>query len=138
MSILSKDLIVAASDLKIETIEVPEWGGSVCIKTMSGFERDEYEAFCLSRMPSGATLSSKEQELSKIDSKGMRSFLLACVLCDEKGERVFDDILEGAKVLEKKNGGVLTRLALKAQEANGMTDSALKEVEKNYEADRND
>ena len=40
---LSKAKILAANDVTTETIDVPEWGGEVAIKTLSGVERDQFE-----------------------------------------------------------------------------------------------
>ena len=38
-----RDLILAASDRQKEKAEVPEWGITVFITTMSGTERDAFE-----------------------------------------------------------------------------------------------
>ena len=42
--LLTKDAILQAQDSKLEKLEVPEWGGHVFIKSMSGTERDNFEA----------------------------------------------------------------------------------------------
>ena len=42
MNILSKDAILAADDLPRETVHVPEWGGDVYVRTMSGTDRDAF------------------------------------------------------------------------------------------------
>ncbi|MFE3382837.1 hypothetical protein [Streptomyces anulatus] len=41
---LSAEQILDADDLAIEDVPVPEWGGTVRVKGMSGTERDRFEA----------------------------------------------------------------------------------------------
>ena len=38
--LLSREQILAADDLKAETVDVPEWGGSVRVRMLTGAERD--------------------------------------------------------------------------------------------------
>ena len=49
MNILSKDAILAADDLPRETVHVPEWGGDVYVRTMSGTDRDAFETSLIAR-----------------------------------------------------------------------------------------
>ena len=51
MKLLSRDEILAASDLTKELVEVPEWGGSVYVRAMTGTERDSYEESVLEIRP---------------------------------------------------------------------------------------
>ena len=44
MPILNKAAILAAEDLKTETVAVPEWGGEVRVRTLTGTERDAFES----------------------------------------------------------------------------------------------
>lgn len=88
---LSKVKILAADDNKLDKVDVPEWGGSVYIKVLSGTDRDSFEE------------SYSEQKM-----KNFRSRFLVLTLCDEKGERLFTE----AEVdeLGKKSAVVLARL----------------------------
>ena len=43
MESLSRDQILKAADLKVEKVDVPEWGGAIYLKVMSVGERDSYE-----------------------------------------------------------------------------------------------
>ena len=43
-TLLTKDEILRADDLRLERVEVPEWGGEVVLRTMTGTERDAFEA----------------------------------------------------------------------------------------------
>ena len=40
---LTADQILAADDMGLKEVNVPEWGGSVYIRVMTVGERDEYE-----------------------------------------------------------------------------------------------
>nr|NDG08537.1 hypothetical protein [Oxalobacteraceae bacterium] len=76
MNILSKDAILAADDLPRETVIIPEWGGEVLVRTMSGTDRDAFEA----------SLLEKDGRMENV-----RARLVALTLCDSQGDRLFDD-----------------------------------------------
>lgn len=44
MTVLTREAILSADDLPAETVDVPEWGGKVRIRTMTGSERDAFES----------------------------------------------------------------------------------------------
>lgn len=92
---LSKAKILAANDNKLDKTNVPEWGGEVYLKVLSGTDRDAFEE------------GYSEQKM-----KNFRSRFLVLTLCDEKGERLFTE----AEVddLGKKSAVVLARLFDKA------------------------
>jgi hypothetical protein len=92
---LSKAKILAANDVTTETIDVPEWGGEVVIKTLSGVERDQFED------------SYRAEE-----TKSFRQRFLVLCLCDAKGVRLFSD--KEIDALGEKNANVINRLFEKA------------------------
>lgn len=47
MALLNRNQILEAKDIKTEIVDVPEWGGSVMVKLLTGKERDEFEASSL-------------------------------------------------------------------------------------------
>jgi hypothetical protein len=47
MAILTRDAILAAEDREYTTVDVPEWGGSVRLRSITVRERDRYEASLL-------------------------------------------------------------------------------------------
>ncbi len=49
MNLLPRDLIDGADDLPVEDVEVPEWGGAVRLRTLTGSERDGFEASVVSQ-----------------------------------------------------------------------------------------
>lgn len=106
-------------DLTFEEVDVPEWGGSVRIKMMTGSERDAYEA---------SLYELKGQEV-KMNRDDVRAKLLVKCLVDENNERLFTDA--EIKMLGKKSAKVLDKLFTVAQRLNAMTDEDVKKLEKN-------
>jgi hypothetical protein len=103
MNILSKDAILAADDLPRETVNVPEWGGEVLVRTMSGTDRDAFEA----------SLLEKDGRMENV-----RARLVALTLCDAQGDRLFDDSEIAA--LGRKSARALDRVFSVAQRLNGI------------------
>ncbi len=64
---LSKDAILAAKDTKLSgEISVPEWGGSVYVKTLTGTERDAFEdAYAQNKMKAFRCRSSRPARRSR-------------------------------------------------------------------------
>ena len=79
---LNREQILAAVDLPRESVVVPEWGGTVCLRGLTGQERDEFEAERIKRLPDGKFDS---------DTRNVRAALVARTLVDAAGNRVFAD-----------------------------------------------
>ena len=103
MNILSKDAILAADDLPRETVIIPEWGGEVLVRTMSGTDRDAFEA----------SLLEKDGRMENV-----RARLVALTLCDLQGDRLFNDSEIAA--LGRKSARALDRVFSVAQRLNGI------------------
>lgn len=106
---LNKAAILAAGDYKLEKVPVPEWGGDVFIKTISGVDRDRFEE------------GYSEQRM-----KNFRSRFLVLTLSDENGGRLFTDA--EVEELGKKSSLVLNRLFDKAWSLNAFTNEAVEEL----------
>lgn len=113
---LSRDAIIAAVDAVTETVPVPEWGGDVIIKSMTGAERDAYEV----------SLRRK----GELNLANARAKLLVRVIVNEGGTRIFSD--QDAMALGKKNAALLERLYDVAARLSGMTDEAAEDAEGNF------
>ncbi len=113
--LLDREAILNAKDTHSEVVEVPEWGGHVCIRAMTGTERDDFRA----------AIEGKEASLvGKFEAP-----LLALTLVDEEGNRLFSiDDVEG---LRAKSAKVLDKLTQIAMRVNGMTEEAQEEAAKN-------
>jgi len=119
MKILTKDQILQADDIRKEQVEVPEWGGSVWVKTMSGAERDQLEASIIS------TPGERNME-------NLRAKIVALSVVDPNGERLFS--FEEAIELTKKSARALDRVFSVAQRLSGFTPQDVEDLTKNSSA----
>ena len=125
-TVLDRSSILSVSDLRIEKVEVPEWGGCVYIKSLSGKERDAFEA----SMFEGRGKNRKE------NLANLRARLLVRVLVDKSGKRIFQE--SDANALGNKNAQALDRCFTKARELSGMTEEDVEEMVKNSEEAQGD
>lgn len=121
MSLLSRDAILTADDRETRDVEVPEWGGTVRVRAMSGFERDKFETGMVE------TRGNKRVE----NYTNLRAKLVALVVIDEDGKRLFTD--KDVAALGTKSAAALQRVFNAAQELNGMSDSDVEELTESFE-----
>jgi hypothetical protein len=119
---LTRDEILAAQDIATEVVEVPEWGGAVRVRGLSGLERDELEASIVSRR-------GKHVDVNLIN---MRAKLVAKSMVDESGALLFSE--EDVRALGKKSAGALQRVFEVAQRLAGLSDEDVEELTKNSES----
>lgn len=112
---ISRADVDAATDIKIEDVEVPEWGGVVGVKMMTAEERDNFES----------TLYNE----GKQDLNNIRAKLVVRTLVDDEGKRLYKD--SEAVVLAQKSAKALDRIFKIAQKLNGIGQDAVAELEKN-------
>lgn len=124
---LTSSQILEADDAKVEAVDVPEWGGKVLVRGLTGIERDAYEAGIQQIRPKPD--GSREIHFNRDNARA--KLLVKCIV-DEEGNRLFKDT--DAPALGKKNGAVIDRLYDVAAELSGMGDTAEKEIEGNSEA----
>ena len=109
---LTKEQILAADDLPKEEVQVPEWGGSVYVRTLGGFERDLLEA-----------------EYSAHKHKNLRAKLAALTICDEQGNSLFS--ITEVEQLGRKSAKALDRIFTVASRLNGLSAQDVEDLEKN-------
>lgn len=122
--LLSRDQILKVRDIEIEKVEVPEWGGHVYVKTMSGKERDLFEV----NQVIGESAEDKYGDI--------RARMAAMTICNEKGELLFDynDIM----ALGKKSVAALNRVFSVAQRLSRLKNVDVEEMSKNSPSDQDD
>lgn len=125
---LTRDAIVKAQDILTETVPVPEWGGDVVVRGLTGDELDEFQG---SVRQFRRSLDGKGMEPVLIQ-KGMHAKLLVKTLVDDNGERLFMDNEAGE--LGAKSGKVLERLYEVAQRLSGLSEEEEEEMEGNSDA----
>lgn len=119
LKFLTRDLILRALDLPTEPVEVPEWGGTVMIRSMTGAERDAFES---------SMLTEKEGESRIAKMQNLRARFCASVIVAEDGVTSLftpDDVAE----LGKKSAKALNRVFEAGRKLSGFTDSDVKELE---------
>lgn len=121
MALLTRDEILSAEDRKTEEVEVPEWGGSVLVRTLSGRERDAYE--------SGTITVKGGKQIENFEN--LRARLVALCLVDEKGVRLFNT--KDVTSLGNKSAAALQRVYNKCQELNAVTDKDVEELTENFD-----
>jgi hypothetical protein len=97
---LSRDAILSASTGEIVTVSVPEWGGDVCLRQLSGAEV--------------SAIYGKD-----LNSEQVTQALVVASICDESGARLFSQ--EDAPAIFAKSYSSLQILITKALEINRMT-----------------
>lgn len=114
--ILTKEEILQANDLVTELVNVPEWGGAVYVRGMTGLERDMYEDSILEQR-------GKDR---KVNLRNARAKLVALSVVNEKGERLFSqaDVVG----LGKKNAAALQRVFDVATRLSGISEQDLNEL----------
>ena len=124
MTLLNFDDIVASQDKEYQDVDVPEWGGTVRIATMSGEDRDRWE---LSMMQAD---DSSERGFKLNFDAYSRVRLVAMCLVDDNFNRIFVT-KEQIEKLSQKSGKVMDLLYDVAQRVNGITDEDIDDLEKN-------
>jgi len=120
MTTLTRDEILAAGrKLKQEAVEVPELGGTVIVREMTGAERDSWEASVLDT--SGPD--------PKPNLENTRAKLLVRTVVDEQGERLFTD--DEIDLVGALSAGALDRLFAVAARLSRISAADVEELTKN-------
>ena len=117
---LTRESILAAQDLKTESVAVPEWGGEVMIRVLSGAQRDRLDAFL-------ARTLDKDGKLK--DPTGMRTLVCVLACCDAQGAALFKP--EDVDALKAKSSAALDRVFKAAAKLNGLGDAGIEDAREN-------
>lgn len=121
--ILTKDDILArGAKLAMELVEVPELGGAVHVREMTGAERDSWEAETID-------MSGRSPRMRL---ENARARLLVRTICDADGNRLFSDA--DIDVVGALSAAALDRLFTVAARLSRITAADLKELEGNSPA----
>ena len=117
---LTKDQILEAHDLSTESVTVPEWGGDVLVRTMTGADRDAFESSMITTLADGTR---------KPNMANMRAKLVALTVVDQAGNLVFG--VADVDRLALKSASALERVFNAAQRINGLGVQAEADAAKN-------
>ena len=124
--VLSRDQILQADDLATEVVEVPEWGGKVKVRALTGRERDRLEA--------SVTRTNSQGEMVGMNLDNLRARLCSMTLIDEEGKLMFTSKAD-VIALGGKAGVVLNRVFEVAQRLSGITPEDVEKLTKNSSGD---
>lgn len=123
MGLLNKSAILGAEDLKHEDVEVPQWGGTVRVRVMTGSERDEFRA----------AIATEE---GGVPVGRFSAALLVATCIDETGARLFT--MEDMQALQEKSAASLDAPATVAMRINGLGGAAVQDAAKNSASDQSE
>jgi hypothetical protein len=118
---LTKEQILKASDIKTEAVKVPEWGGEVLVKGLTGGEYDEFQD----------SLTTGSGKNVKVNLEAARAKLCARCMIDDEGNRLFAD--KDVSALNRKSSSALARVWKAASNLCGLDDEELEQTVKNLE-----
>jgi hypothetical protein len=119
---LSLQQILDKEDVQVEVVKVPEWGGEVCIRSLMGWERDQFEQAC--ERDGGRGLEN------------VRGRFCAMILCDAQGKPFYTEetLGHGYKEIGRKNAAALDRLWTRGLKLNRMRKKDVEELVKNSDS----
>ena len=112
-----KETIFNADDITKEAVEVPEWGVTVEVRSMTAAER--------AKLGEGASNGEKTDV-----AKMYALTVIATVYDPATGLPIFTD--QDKEAILSKNGAVIERLASKALGSSGLTDKAVDEAQARF------
>ena len=126
VKLLTRDGILQANDLPFEDVDVPEWGGTVRVRTLTGKERDSFEE----------SISQVRGKKTELRLANIRAKLAARSIVDEDGNRLFSD--DDISALGKKSAAALDRVFAAARRLSGFTDEDMEELAGNSDSGQSD
>lgn len=114
---LTKEAILTAA-LPCEDVPVPEWGGTVRVQTLTGTQRDAFDASLATRPGAAGP-----------DLSNIRARLAALCMVSEDGVRLFTDA--EAAALGATSAAALDRVFTVAQRLNGLGQQAVEAAKGN-------
>ncbi len=117
--LLGRDDILAAQDLPAEDVEVPEWGGMVRVRGLSGKDRDAY--FTSMAVARGGQIIGR-------DTRNVSAKLVAQCVVGETGEPLFTQ--HDIDLLGAKSAAALGRVFEVAARLSGLEEEDIAGLEK--------
>ena len=110
--------ILAADDLEVESVECPEWGGQVWVRSINSVKQDAFD-----------------QKYSRVDGeldlRGYRADMVAMCLCDDTGKFANPSAAEITALGTTKNARPVDRIFGVCQRLTGNAPGEAEETEKN-------
>jgi len=118
MGYLKRDEILNCDDMKTQDVNVPEWGGTVVIKMMTGKERDAFEASCI----------NAQDGVFKMDN--IRAKLVAKTVIDPETKEPMFTVAD-IEALGNKSATALDKIFTASQKLSKISEKDVEELAKN-------
>lgn len=112
MTLLNRDAILKAQDVATKEVSIPEWGGSIRVRSMTVAERNEF----------ARRVASSEEKTS------VGAWLVTMLAVDGDGKSLFKP--EDVSELEKRNAKAIDAVVNAILEINRIGDKEVAEAEK--------
>lgn len=113
--LVNPEEILALDDFTFADVQVPEWGGKVRVRSLSGAQRGVVQNL-----------------VKKNATEGIEELLVVMAVVDpESGKRVFTKA--HLEALKAKSSAPVTLIAKKVMEISGITEAKTEDAEKNLE-----
>lgn len=113
---LTREEILAADDKPTARVNVPQWGGEVIVRTMTGHERDAWEKMC----------QAKTDADGNVDHACVKATLLQLTIIDDNGDLLFSEA--DLPELNQRSGQAIDIAFQIAQRLNGLSDETIEEI----------
>lgn len=113
---LGREAILAKTDLVVQRVDVPEWGGFVYVRNLGGTDRERYLESLHVTVGKG---KDARREIRVIEASAK---LAALTICDKNGNRIFSDT--DVRELGTKSSAALERCTDAAAKLNGLNEDA--------------
>lgn len=120
-ALLSKEAILAVQDTATELVEVPEWGGAVRVRGLTGSERDAFESEVVQR--NGRDV--------RTNTRNIRARMVVMSVVNEDGSRMFS--YHDIEALGEKSARALDRIFGVAMRLSGLRDEDVAEMAEDFE-----
>lgn len=120
---LTREAILAAQDLPVEDVDVPEWGGTVTVRTLTGSERSVYQEAMI-------RVSADGRERSVVLRDADVRLAALSMIDRESGQHLFS--ADEVDLLGGKSARALNRVVEVAQRLSGLTARDMEELTQGF------
>ena len=117
--LLNRDDILGAQDIVTEEVDVPQWGGSVLVRGMTGTQRNAFEKAITKEKPAGNRAGRRNGQTTKevVTDEVRQRLVLWCVV-DDSGQRLFAEA--DLPAIADKAAAAIEKIVVVAMRLSGM------------------
>lgn len=119
--LLGREAILGIADTQIADVEVPEWGGTVRVRGLTGTDRDAFEG----------EIAQRKGKSVQMNTRNIRARLVQLSVVDADGNRLFSHL--DVEALGQKSAKALDRVFSTAMELSGLSDKDVEDMTENLE-----